>query len=377
MSEKLRISFDELNSSQVQDYIDIQDQLREAADPIDDQPWYVKLMYSSWLYLSFWSALGAFVAWFVTEPFITDDLFNESDFQGWIGFCLFPIVAGLAGLFLGMAEGIMCRNPQRAAFNGLVSLCVGFFGSLALMCPVNILFGIFLTMAVAISGENAAELSGLGFVVLIIGRGVAWALISVFAGLGQGAAQQDQKVLFNGMLGGVLGGLIGGLLFDPVMWGTTYAITAFGLEDLSTTLNMEWLLGDLEFEASLSRMFGILAIGGSVGLFVGLVEGWTKSAWLMMRRGPLAGKQFIMHRDVTVLGSSPKAGIYLFKDTDIEPKHATIYNRGGRFEIEDSGTAAGTFVNGVRVDGRRMLQSGDQIELGKTVLEFALRSTDK
>ena len=377
MSEKLRISFDELNSSQVQDYIDIQDQLREAVDPIDDQPWYVKLIYSSWLYLAFASMTGAFLAWALCEPVFTDNPFVDSPLSDLLGFLLlFPIVAAMSGLFLGMAEGIMCRNPQRAAFNGLISFVVGFIGSVVFMLPVNILYGIFRSIAMSLSPEGAVFPTGMGFVVQMIGRGVAWAIIAVFAGLGQGVAQWEKKVLFNGMLGGVLGGLVGGLLFDPIYLGVEYLITRFGLEGLSTTLYLEWLLGDLEVEASLSRGFGFVAIGASVGLFTGLVEGWTKTAWLMMRRGPLAGKQFIMHRDVTVLGSSPKAGIYLFKDTDIEPKHATIYNRGGRFEIEDNMTAAGTYVNGARINGRRVLQSGDQIELGKTVLEFALRSTD-
>ena len=46
-------------------------------------------------------------------------------------------------------------------------------------------------------------------------------------------------------------------------------------------------------------------------------------------------------------GSAPKADIYIFKDADIEPKHALLHNRGGRFEIEDCGTKHGTYVNGV------------------------------
>jgi len=91
-----------------------------------------------------------------------------------------------------------------------------------------------------------------------------------------------------------------------------------------------------------------------------------------MRKGPLAGKQFIMFKDTTILGSSPKAEIYLFKDDAIEPKHAVIYNRGGRFEIEDCGTPDGTYVNGVAVK-RTYLKPGDQIVLGKTVLEFTLK----
>lgn len=374
MSDKLRISLDDLNTSQVNDYIEIQEQLREAADPIDDQPWYIKLIYSSWLYLSLASGLGAFLAWMLLEPFYTESATEEDQTKFVVGIILFPVVSGFAGLFLGMAEGIMCRNPSRAAFNGLISFVVGFFGSLILICPVNILFAIFMVAAVSISGEMAEGPSGLGFVVLIMGRGIAWAIIAVLAGIGQGAAQQERKIIYNGMLGGVLGGFTGGLLFDPINFGGMALITYFGLENLSSQLYLEWLLGDLSIEGSLSRGVGFVVIGLSVGLFIGLVEGWTKTAWLLMRRGPLAGKQFILHRDVTVLGSSPKAGIYLFKDMDIEPKHAIIYNRGGRFEIEDCMTAAGTFVNGQRVQGRRYIQKGDQIELGKTVLEFDLKS---
>ena len=89
-----------------------------------------------------------------------------------------------------------------------------------------------------------------------------------------------------------------------------------------------------------------------VGLFVGMVEQWTKSAWLLMKAGPLAGKQFVVFRNPTVLGSAPKADIYLFKDEAIEPRHALIHDRGGRFEIEDMNTADGTYVNGIPFQGR-------------------------
>ena len=147
------------------------------------------------------------------------------------------------------------------------------------------------------------------------------------AGLGQGIALRERKVIYNGLVGGVLGGLLGGLLFDPIC--------------------LIFTSGD--GTATVSRAVGFTVIGLLVGLFVGLVEGWTKTAWLMMRAGPLAGKQFVLHRDTTVLGSSPKAEIYLFKDEAIEPRHAIIYNRGGRFEIEDCNTPDGTYVNGIPI----------------------------
>ena len=49
-----------------------------------------------------------------------------------------------------------------------------------------------------------------------------------------------------------------------------------------------------------------------------------------------------------------------------------IHNRGGRYEIEDCGTADGTYVDGVPVK-RQYLQSGQKIVIGKTVLEFTLK----
>jgi len=149
-----------------------------------------------------------------------------------------------------------------------------------------------------------------------------------------------------------LGGLLGGLLFDPI---SLVFVGANG-------------------KATVSRAIGFATIGILVGLFVGLVEQWTKTAWLLMKAGALAGKQFVLYRNPTVLGSSPKADIYLFKDPAIEPRHALIHNRGGRFEIEDCSTPDGTYVNGIPIQ-KHVLQAGDQVVLGKTVLEFSLKET--
>jgi Inner membrane component of T3SS, cytoplasmic domain len=194
---------------------------------------------------------------------------------------------------------------------------------------------------------------GLALLIFIMGRASAWAVAAIPAGFGQGIALRDRKIVFNGMLGGVLGGLLGGIFFDPINM-------LFATEDGG---------------AELSRAVGLTIIGLTVGFFVGVVEQWTKTAWVMMKTGPLAGKQFVLYRNPTVLGSSPKADIYLFKDEAIEPSHALIHNRGGRFEIEDQDSADGVYVNGLQIR-RRILQPGDKIVLGKTQLEFALRDTE-
>jgi hypothetical protein len=192
----------------------------------------------------------------------------------------------------------------------------------------------------------------MALLVQMMGRAGAWAIIAIAAGAGQGIAVRERKVILNGILGGMLGGLIGGLLFDPISFWFT----------------------PVDGKATLSRGIGFAVIGIMVGLFVGLVEQWTKSAWLLMRAGPLSGKQFVLYKNPTVLGSSPKADVYLFKDAAIEPRHALIHNRGGRFEIEDCNTPDGTYVNGVPVSSQ-ILKSGDQVVLGKTALEFTLKDT--
>jgi hypothetical protein len=178
-------------------------------------------------------------------------------------------------------------------------------------------------------------------------------LTAIPAGLGQGIALRDWKIVFIGVIGALIGGLLGGLMFDPICF----------------------LIQDNVQSGALSRAVGFGCIGMFVGMFIGLVEQMAKDAWVMMRAGPLAGKQFILYKNPTVLGSSPKADIYLFKDPAIEPRHALIHNYGGRFEIEDCGSTDGTYVNGESVK-RRTLQAGDKIILGKTVLEFAIKSTN-
>src|SRR6185312_1323688 len=44
------------------------------------------------------------------------------------GLIWFPVVAGLIGLFIGAADGLVCRLPRRALLCGLVGLFVGFVG---------------------------------------------------------------------------------------------------------------------------------------------------------------------------------------------------------------------------------------------------------
>lgn len=346
-NEPMRLEHSDLYSAEVESYLQVQEALQRGVPEIPPQPLIVRIIYSSYFYLSLAGAFGAFCAWLMLEPFVDD---NEP--ANWFDLLLmFPIVVGLIGLFIGAVDGIMCRNPQRALICAVVGLGIGFGAGLIVNIPAEIIFNYSFAFAVSLNPpREGARLTGIALLILMMGRGACWAITAIPTGVGQGIALREKKVILNGLLGGVLGGLLGGLLFDPIFY-------VFTTED---------------GQAAMSRAIGFVAIGFFVGLFVGLVEQWTKSAWLLMQAGPLAGKQFILFRNPTVLGSSPKADVYLFKDEAIEPQHALIHNRGGRFEIEDRNTPDGTYVNGIPIK-KQLLQSGDKIVLGKTVLEFLLK----
>lgn len=352
MSEPIRITASDLHTPEVDEYVDLQSYLRRDVGEVGEQPWLIRVIYANWFYLAIACALGGLVGWAVLEPWFDDNQLDEGFDPAAI--LMFPLVAGSVGLFLGAAEGIICRNLPRAVKCGAIGLGVGFVGGLVALIPTGIVFALMTALALSLWDNPQPDVmpTGLALLVLMMGRAAAWSLAAIPAGIGQGIALREKKVIINGLVGAMLGGLLGGLLFDPI---SLVLITADG-------------------QATYSRAVGFTTIGCLVGLFVGLVEGWTKTAWLLMRKGPLAGKQFILFKDTTVLGSSPKADIYLFKDDAIEPRHALISNRGGRFEIEDCSTPDGTYVNGIPVT-RHVLQPGDQIVLGKTVLEFSVKES--
>ncbi len=346
----IKLLSEELYSPKVEGYLEQQHSLRAAVADFPTQPLIVRVIYSSWFYLSLASGLGGFVAWAIVEPF-----FNEGEHESSIAaIMLFPTVAAMVGLFLGAAEGLMCRQVGRAALCAAVGAGIGLVGGLVAIFAAGMVFVMMANLAVSVGTppRHGEMPRGMTLLIFMMGRAAAWAIAALPAGLGQGIALKEKKVILNGLLGGVLGGLLGGLLFDPI----------------------DLLLSSNHDRATLSRAVGFTVIGLMVGLFVGLVEQWTKTAWLHMKAGPLAGKQFVLYRNPTVIGSSPKADVYLFKDEAIAPRHLLIHNRGGRFEIEDCGSEEGTHVNGIPVQ-KKFLEAGDQIVIGKTVLEFSLRES--
>jgi len=170
-------------------------------------------------------------------------------------------------------------------------------------------------------------------------------------GLGQGIALRSKRLLAYGFLGGVIGGLLGGLLFDPL--------------DLV-------ILSGKGVGADWSRFLGFLVIGAAVGAMIGLVELLSRDAWLRMVEGPLAGKEFLIFRDVMNIGASPRSEIYLFNDSQVAPTHATLRMIGDETEITARDRVHPLIVNGNSVKNAR-LRHGDSIVIGATSFLFEQR----
>jgi hypothetical protein len=118
-----------------------------------------------------------------------------------------------------------------------------------------------------------------------------------------------------------------------------------------------------------ARLIAIGAIGLVAGLTSGVVESAAKTGWLKVTAGWIAGKQFVLYRNPTYIGNSLQCSIYLFKDAQVGRRHAAIHIVPGGFEIEDLPLGGPTAVNGKRV-ARARLRGGDRIQIGSTTFLF-------
>ena len=74
------------------------------------------------------------------------------------------------------------------------------------------------------------------------------------------------------------------------------------------------------------------------------------------------------------LGSSPDCGIYV-DDQDLAPRHCLVMSTGGEISIQNWSSSTGTYVNGVEIDSRIAIESGDRVQIGNSKLSIKSGST--
>jgi len=284
----------------------------------------------SWVYLMFAGAIGTFLGWVIVEPVFSDD---DVDKVGNV--LMMPVVTTVMCIAFAAAESIVERSMVKAASRGLLAVPIGVILSFIFLIGAGYIFEFGNTLILNSGGALNAENPTLWLV-----RSVAWCAFGASAGLIYGIVGQSWKKCFFGVLGGMLGATLGGVLFDPITLLTN--------------------------GGGVSRCVGFMIFGAVTGIAIGLVESALKNRWLYVAGGPLAGKQFILYKRITQLGSQQADDIYLFKDSSILPVHATIELRGAVAILVATGP---TFVGGRPVT-QRVLRSGDLVQIGRYSFQY-------
>jgi hypothetical protein len=270
------------------------------------------------------------------------------------------IAFGLSGMLiaacLSAAEKIVDRNYSQALVNGCVGAALGLIGgafvSLFFTQLYDALRGAPVIAGAATTGFLAQLLGYARTLSQKIGptaastlaHSISWGVLGLFLTIGPGIMMRNLKKLRIGLLGGVIGGVIGGALYDPIFSATNGSEMA-------------------------GRLAALLAIGLFAGLGTGLIENAAKSGWLKVTAGLIAGKQFILYRSPTFIGSGPECPIYLFRDPKVGKRHAALYIVPGGFELENLPMGTDTLVNGKPIN-RTRLRAGDSIQVGGTAFLF-------
>ena len=101
----------------------------------------------------------------------------------------------------------------------------------------------------------------------------------------------------------------------------------------------------------------------------------SRSALLVVRRGPNIGARFLLDADLTTVGRHPDADIFL-DDVTVSRRHSDFLRDGTSFVVKDLGSLNGTYLNGVRIEGVAPLSDGAEVQIGKYRLTFYASRVD-
>ena len=95
---------------------------------------------------------------------------------------------------------------------------------------------------------------------------------------------------------------------------------------------------------------------------------------LTMRSGPNPGTVYALDGDQISIGRDSSNEISV-NDAEVSRRHARLTFQGGKYVLEDMGSTNGTFVNGQRLTGPRVLKSGEVVSLGEQIV-FVYEAVD-
>jgi serine/threonine protein kinase len=100
-----------------------------------------------------------------------------------------------------------------------------------------------------------------------------------------------------------------------------------------------------------------------------LVNGRPVLASLSMQSGPMAGRVYRFHQDVSTVGRT-NGNDLVISGRSVSRRHARLWFDNGHWYVEDVGSSNGTLVNNVRIYQPVTLNDGDVINFGDEVVVF-------
>lgn len=97
---------------------------------------------------------------------------------------------------------------------------------------------------------------------------------------------------------------------------------------------------------------------------------------LTVRQGPVPGKVIELVKDIIVMGRDVNNDIVV-NDAEVSRTHTRLTAQSDSYIVEDLASTNGTFLNGQRLTGPKLMRHGDMLGLGETVvMEFgAIKDT--
>lgn len=351
MDPVLHISRDELYQPGVDSTLAHAKAVLQHAQPISEEHVSTlrRVLLSHLFFTPLAGLLGGLTTWLIMEPWLDDTNANVAAFV-----LVTPLLATFIVLFIFMADAISSRRLRGNGVRWGSGIGFTLLFAIVSFIPMGIILHLRLSMPSPPGITEEFDLTKWSvpfFIGCMILRSLAWAILGGALGLGMNVLRSTRAQRRASLMGGMVGGVLGGLLFDPI------SRFLFPAAD----------------QADISRLVGFCSVGLCVGIFVALSEQLGREGWLRVRTGPLRGKAFILYHNPTIIGASPSAHIYLFKDPKVAPEHVALHRSGNGYELVQSRSDAPVTVNNALVHRRRLI-SGDQITIGDTILDFEERA---
>jgi hypothetical protein len=296
---------------------------------------------------------------------------------------LFVYYGGVCGAGCALAGWLLGRVSARgdellsAALQGmLVGLCLAC--GLALLDarwhlslrPVTLTAQRVLSAAVA--GAVAGFFGGLFGVAVrapLLSAALGWTLAGALLGATPGlfdllltvGNRRDRGGPLGKVLGGLKGGAVGGLAGGVLGLAVSFALGRLFAEK---SPEERWSPGAVR----------AACLGACVGLAVTVAQVRLGKHRLEVEAGASAGREVLLTRPFLLLGAAEECDLRLEGDPRVARRHARLERQGEDYAIADEESQEGTFVNDERLNGPRLLRSGDRIRVGACVLRFSART---